>query len=266
MTTRRPRVPRAARPAGDSGPAGDAMDGQSAGGQVPNRQAPAAGPARATGGAAEGSRPAARILRPEFSRRRSTPGPKPEPPAAKPTPAQARAAERSELARGIRRPHGPAPREKTGPEHSAPADRETAGQAVEPVPAKAFSGRMLALAVVLITITVLLAPSVRVFIEQRSAIAQLQDEIAQEQAEQAQLKKEIARWDDPAYIKQQARDRIFYVMPGETRYMVTGAEGLSESKEHASRSAPSDLPWVDALWDSVKRSATDEPGRDDAAD
>jgi cell division protein FtsB len=118
---------------------------------------------------------------------------------------------------------------------------------------------MLALAVVLITITVLLAPSVRVFIEQRSAISRLRAEIEQEQAAQAELKKEIARWDDPEYIKQQARDRIFYVMPGETRYMVTGAEGLSESKEHASKSAPSDLPWVDALWDSVKRSATDSP-------
>ena len=107
--------------------------------------------------------------------------------------------------------------------------------------------------------TVLLAPSVRVFIEQRSAISKLQAEIAQEQAEQDELKKEIARWDDPEYIKQQARDRIFYVMPGETRYMVTGTEGLSESKEHASKAAPSDLPWVDALWDSVKRSATDSP-------
>ncbi|MFD1212346.1 septum formation initiator family protein, partial [Arthrobacter sp. GCM10027362] len=154
----------------------------------------------------------------------------------------------------IRRPAG-----KPRPDKAGPASRPVAGHAVEPVPAKAFSGRMLALAVVLITITVLLAPSVRVFIEQRSAISKLRDEIALEQAEQDKLKKEIARWDDPEYIKQQARDRIFYVMPGETRYMVTGAEGLSESKEHSSKSAPADLPWVDALWDSVKRSATDKP-------
>jgi cell division protein FtsB len=236
MTTRRPRVPRAARPVGD-GPADNASARAGSAG--------ATGPVPATAG---GDRPAARIIRPEFSRRRTSEA------AAKPTPAQARAAERSELAGAIRRPQGQA-----RPERTAQPGRQVAGHAVEPVPAKAFSGRMLALAVVLITITVLLAPSVRVFIEQRSAISRLRAEIEQEQAAQAELKKEIARWDDPEYIKQQARDRIFYVMPGETRYMVTGTEGLSESKEHASKSAPSDLPWVDALWDSVKRSATDSP-------
>jgi cell division protein FtsB len=198
-------------------------------------------------------KPQSRVVRPEFTRGRAASGTR-KPAAPKPTPAQARAAERSELAGAIR-----SPREAVRPGRAAPAGRQAGGQAVEPVPAKAFSGRMLALAVVLITITVLLAPSVRVFIEQRSAISKLQAEIAQEQAEQDKLKKEIARWDDPEYIKQQARDRIFYVMPGETRYMVTGAEGLSESEEHASTSAPSDLPWVDALWDSVKRSATDSP-------
>ncbi|MCG2620637.1 septum formation initiator family protein [Arthrobacter sp. I2-34] len=232
MTTRRPRVPRAARPDG-SGTA--------------ETSAARAASADGTGStAADRDRPAARVIRPEFSRRRT--------PDARPTPAQARAAERSELAGAIRRPQGQA-----RPVRPAPGGRQVAGHAVEPVPAKAFSGRMLALAVVLITITVLLAPSMRVFIEQRSAISKLRADIEQEQAAQAQLKKEIARWDDPEYIKQQARDRIFYVMPGETRYMVTGTEGLSESKEHASKSAPSDLPWVDALWDSVKRSATDSP-------
>ncbi|NKX50336.1 septum formation initiator family protein [Arthrobacter deserti] len=235
MTTRRPRVPRAPRPAGGSGPV-DKAPGQ----RVPP------GTAGAAGAAAGGARPGARVFRPEAGRGRAA--------APKPTPAQARAAERSELAGAIRNPQG-----QVRPDRTAQPGRQGAGHAVEPVPAKAFSGRMLALAVVLITITVLLAPSVRVFIEQRSAISKLQAEIEQEQATQDELKKEIARWDDPEYIKQQARDRIFYVMPGETRYMVTGTEGLSESKEHASKSAPSDLPWVDALWDSVKRSATDSP-------
>ncbi|WP_422387538.1 FtsB family cell division protein [Arthrobacter sulfonylureivorans] len=131
-----------------------------------------------------------------------------------------------------------------------------------PVPAKAFSGRLLALAVVLVSITVLLAPSVRIFIEQRAELAALQADIAAKKDSHQQLTKELARWDDPAYIKQQARDRIFYVMPGEKRYMVTGAEGLGESDEHASATAPEDLPWVDALWNSMTRAATDTPAAD----
>ncbi|NMR28325.1 septum formation initiator family protein [Arthrobacter sp. SF27] len=258
MATRRPRVPRAGRPAGGSGPVQTGAGSGAPGGSVSGNTG------RDHGGAAgheahEGASSEAKVIRADFGGSEAkSHGSKAEGPKKKPSPSEARAAERRELSGAIRQPIISRTTPKDRPEDGGDGTGST------PVPARGFSGRMLALAVVLVTITILLAPSVRIFIEQRSAIAALEREIAAEQKTQSQLEKELARWEDPEYIKQQARDRIFYVMPGETRYLVTGTEGLSESEEHASVAAPSNLPWVDALWDSVKRAATDVPAEENA--
>ena len=130
-----------------------------------------------------------------------------------------------------------------------------------PVPAKAFSGRMLALLVVMIAITIMLAPTVKIFFEKRAEIAELQADIAAKQSEQNDLRRQVSRWQDPNYVKQQARDRINMVMPGETGYWVFGSDLPAGSSSGAAGAGlaqdPAELPWVDSLWDSIRRSATD---------
>ncbi|MGO4144689.1 septum formation initiator family protein [Paenarthrobacter sp. YAF11_1] len=142
-----------------------------------------------------------------------------------------------------------------------PGAKATAEHDVDPVPAKAFSGRMLALAVVMIAITIMLAPTVKIFLEKRAEISALEAEIAGRKAEQTELNKQLSRWQDPNYVKQQARDRINMVMPGETGYWVFGGEeaaGTPGGRTGSGSSAnPENLPWVDALWESIRRSATD---------
>ncbi|MEH0110365.1 septum formation initiator family protein [Tersicoccus sp. MR15.9] len=143
---------------------------------------------------------------------------------------------------------------------AGPRPAAAGSTAVRPVPAKAFSGRLLALALVLVTITILLAPTVRTYLGQRAEINDLKQSISSEQAQQAQLKDQLARWNDPAYVKQQARDRLFYVMPGETGYLVIGA-GNTDEVPPVATSAESDSgpqPWLDALWTSVKGSAAQQ--------
>jgi cell division protein FtsB len=129
----------------------------------------------------------------------------------------------------------------------------------QPVPAKAFSGRMLALAVVMIAITIMLAPTVKIFFDKRAELAALSDDIAARQVEGDRLRQQISRWQDPNYVKQQARDRINMVMPGETGYWVFGSDlpAGSSSQNAAAAQDPADLPWVDSLWESVRRAATD---------
>ncbi|WP_231554468.1 FtsB family cell division protein [Arthrobacter sp. L77] len=126
-----------------------------------------------------------------------------------------------------------------------------------PIPAKAFSGRLLALAVVLVAVIVLLAPSVSRYLQQQTELDALRADIAAQQQQQADYTSELARWDDPAFVKQQARERIFLVMPGETRYLVKGGDGIEEGTGEGSAAEPADLPWVDSLWNSVARAATD---------
>ena len=142
--------------------------------------------------------------------------------------------------------------------------RSTGSEAEEeahPVPAKAFSGRMLALAVVMIAITIMLAPTVKIFFDKRAEIAALNADIAASQDEQDSLRQQLSRWKDPNYVKQQARDRINMVMPGETGYWVFGSDlpagSSGDAAGEGSQQDPAELPWVDSLWESVRRSATD---------
>ena len=64
----------------------------------------------------------------------------------------------------------------------------------------------------------------------------MQAEAAQKQADLTELEKQRARWDDPAYVRAQARDRLYYVMPGEISYLVindTQVEDLKREKATA---------------------------------
>ncbi len=138
-----------------------------------------------------------------------------------------------------------------------------------PVPARSFSGRLLVLGLTLGVFTVLLAPNVHTFLQQRAEISQLQADIAVQETQQGLHAAELARWDDPAYVKKQARDRVSMLMPGETGYWVYGANGVvgletsaGGTQDAAGQSAKAKIAteiaeshWVDNLWGAVQKSA-----------
>ncbi|WP_445155005.1 septum formation initiator family protein [Arthrobacter sp. Hor0625] len=250
MATRRPKVPRAAA---GTPKAADAQHADPAdGGDViradfgaPRHAPGAAGPAPRPGhdGGPRGAEPVAPGIR------------MPGRPAAGP-----HGAARAGTATTAPGASGTAPGPRAGTATAAPAEPGTA-DGLDPVPAKAFSGRLLALGLVMIAITIMLAPTVRIFLEKRAEIAELQADIEARQARQTDLKRQVSRWQDPNYVKQQARDRINMVMPGETGYWVYGSDlpAATSGAGAAAGSAqdPANLPWVDSLWESIRRSATD---------
>jgi cell division protein FtsB len=232
MSARRPNVPHAVRPsphAADRTAAGASP--AKAGGSRPG---PAGGPPSAAKPAKAGPAQPAKDAAP--ARKRASPS-------------EVRAAEREQLAGAIRRAGASAARPRS--RIIVPAED------AKPIPAQSFSGRLLALALVLVAVIVLLVPSVSNYLRQQGEVAALREQIAAEQQAQEQHRADLARWDDPSYIKQQARERIFLVMPGEKRYLVKGGTGIEESPGAGSSEQPEDLPWVDSLWDSVSRAATD---------
>jgi TolA-binding protein len=81
------------------------------------------------------------------------------------------------------------------------------------------------LVLVLSVLTISYASSLKAYFQQHQQITQLQSQIASSEASIAELQQEKARWGDPAYVKQQARARFGYLMPGETSYVVIGADG-----------------------------------------
>ncbi|PRB34870.1 septation ring formation regulator EzrA [Arthrobacter sp. MYb23] len=254
MATRRPKLPRA-----------DALGSQPSGSRPSSGSRPPGGPGeggRSQGAAGKGS-DGAEVIKAEFGGGRAT--------SKTSTPVGGKAAATSKTSAGGKNAAGrkPAGISYKVADTKSPDKGQTSGKPgtskddrdLDPVPAKAFSGRMLALAVVMIAITILLAPTVKIFLEKRAEISALEAEIAGRKAEQTELNKQLSRWQDPNYVKQQARDRINMVMPGETGYWVFGGEeaaGTPGGRTGSGSSAnPENLPWVDALWESIRRSATD---------
>ncbi len=73
---------------------------------------------------------------------------------------------------------------------------------------------------VIVLAVLVLAPTVRLYTTQQQQISKLQQRNDAQKAQVSGLKQQISNWDDPAYIKAQARDRLLYVMPGETSYLI----------------------------------------------
>mgnify|MGYP002399139387 CR=1 FL=1 len=81
----------------------------------------------------------------------------------------------------------------------------------------AFTGIMLGLVVLAAFV---LVPTVGVYVDQRQQIAALQEAVQVERQKVEALEAEQERWKDRAYITSQARERLYYVKPGEVVYLV----------------------------------------------
>src|SRR5258708_4702235 len=86
-----------------------------------------------------------------------------------------------------------------------------------------FTSRAAVLAVVICAIALSLAYPVREYVAQRRQIDQLQAENQTTAAELSRLQAEAQRLGDPAYVEQQARDRLPLCMPGNTCYVIIGS-------------------------------------------
>lgn len=100
---------------------------------------------------------------------------------------------------------------------------------------------------------VVLAPTVGLLLEQRRDIAAAEAQVVEQQANVESLQDEVARWDDPAYIEAQARDRLFYVYPGETSFVLLDDRSALESASAPVPSATLEQPTRD--WASAAASS-----------
>jgi cell division protein FtsB len=87
-----------------------------------------------------------------------------------------------------------------------------------------LSGFALSILLLVVSALIVLAPGLKTLIEQRQQIAQLEQSVQDAQDAVDDLGEEIARWSDPAYIEAQARERLYYVYPGDITFLVVGAE------------------------------------------
>ena len=137
----------------------------------------------------------------------------------------------------------------------APASR---GRSAEPTPERPASNgwvRGAILATILVVLAVTLIPTARSVIRQRSDIAALQDKVVDQQASVGELQREQARWADPAYVEQQARERLKFVKVGDRSYSVIDPSSqlpaLPSSAVVAAPAADANAPWYGQVWQSM---------------
>ncbi|KAA9394653.1 septum formation initiator family protein [Kocuria coralli] len=113
--------------------------------------------------------------------------------------------------------------------------------------------RMLLLIATVLLMVFLAAPTTKIYLDQRAEIRSLEQSISENQTARDDLQHEVSLWDDPAYVRQQARNRLLMVEPGERSYLVVGADSLGdEAPESSAVQEEADRPaWADALWGSV---------------
>ncbi|HUG50546.1 MAG TPA: septum formation initiator family protein [Terrimesophilobacter sp.] len=117
-----------------------------------------------------------------------------------------------------------------------------------------LSGFTIAALCVVVLMVVILAPSLRTLVEQRTQLAQLEAEVAAQKSGVSDLKGEHARWEDPSYIEAQARERLNYVYPGEYSYLVMDDGATPTTKDGlpiSSSIQTTRVDWVQALLSSV---------------
>lgn len=105
------------------------------------------------------------------------------------------------------------------------SNRTTRGEAPRVDVREWASGiRLSAFSVIMLSLVVLgawvLVPTLGTFIDQRQKIAALEHSVQVSEDEIAALAAERDRWNDPAYITTQARERLYYVKPGEVVFLI----------------------------------------------
>ncbi|MGJ3507931.1 FtsB family cell division protein [Enemella sp. A6] len=128
--------------------------------------------------------------------------------------------------------------------------------------------RAVAMIVVVAILVLSYATSLRVWLDQQSDIASTKADIAQRQERIAELEKELARWDDPEYVKAQARARLGWAVPGETGYRVVGPDGEplggTGTLNETEAAPPQEAAWWGKLAGSVHTVDQPEPAAEAA--
>lgn len=129
-----------------------------------------------------------------------------------------------------------------------------------------ITARAIIAVVVVAGVAISFANSARVWFLQSGDLATAQAQIDERTARVAALQGELARWDDPAYVKAQARARLGWVMPGDIGYRVIGADGTvlsgSTEIEGVGRTSRHELEaqWWDRMASSMKQADGPQPG------
>ncbi len=115
------------------------------------------------------------------------------------------------------------------------------------------SSRTLALFAVFFFLTLTLAPPIKHYFTQRAQISALNSQLNSDNKALEAARKELLLWQDPEYVKSQARERLHFVLPGERQYIVTegSTSATATSPTKVANSLTDGQPWYTRLIASI---------------
>jgi cell division protein FtsB len=115
------------------------------------------------------------------------------------------------------------------------------------------SNRVLALSAIFFVLALTIAPPVKHYFTQRAQISALKAQLSADNSALQKAQQELTLWQDPEYVKSQARERLHFVLPGERQYIVTEGEttGNQESTTKIASSLADGQPWYSRLIASI---------------
>ncbi len=113
--------------------------------------------------------------------------------------------------------------------------------------------RVVVLMTILGFLAVVSGSTIAAYVSQRSEIAAMREQVREQQKQVAELHAEMTRWEDPAYVEQQARQRLKFVRPGERAYTVLDpADPTRVAEVEVDIAAPTKgQPWYAAVLQSA---------------
>lgn len=115
------------------------------------------------------------------------------------------------------------------------------------------SNRILALSAIFFVLALTIAPPVKHYFTQRAQISALKAQLSADNSALQKAREELLLWQDPEYVKSQARERLHFVLPGERQYIVIEGEttGNQESTTKIASSLADGQPWYLRLIASI---------------
>lgn len=110
-----------------------------------------------------------------------------------------------------------------------------------------LSGFMVIMLGLVVLAAFILVPTVGTYIDQRQRIAALEQSVELTQQQVDELEREQDRWSDPAYITTQARERLYYMKPGEVVYLVDNDLATAEQPQ-TEKPVSDELERTDTDW------------------
>ena len=138
-------------------------------------------------------------------------------------------------------------------------------------PERVLPPRVVTLAVVCLLAFVVVFTSLRAYLSQQAQYDAVVAKIKEASDTSTALENELAQWKDDTYVRAQVRERLGYVMPGDTSYVVVGADSMKETEASGGATPGSpDAPWYKELRDSSRAAgqaeSTAPAGAKDGAD